>query len=720
MSKLRIISWHAALGVALAALGLAACLQERSYLNDDAYLKNLNVSGGTLSPDFAPDIRSYAVMVPNATPAVVVTATANDLNAQSIAIAQDNGPPMQVGSGFQSNPLAVPVQGTVSVIRVVVTAQDGDATRTYRILLSQAPLPPVTGLTTPRNVPVARSMTLTLPAGEMLPANNASDVPVDTLLRIAFDGPPVLGTSGTINIYRASDDALVDTINLSDSFAIYDGTSSIRKLTTNLTSSKLNIIGGVQTGIDQVRVVNYIPMIIGSNTATIYPHNTRLAYGTQYYVTIDSGVLTGVIHGMPFEGVGANAWTFTTKAAVPADYVVAADNSADFATVQGAIDAVPAGNRAPVTIRISPGVYQEMLFIRNKNNLTLQGTDSVATVIQYENCDGFNPGTGATQAVSSPGPNGRLPDGNLDAGGRALLLVNGADLLRLDSITLKNTHAQNATTLQDGTSLSGALTYVNYNSAITQAETIYFNTSFTSSSPAGRLIAKHSNFVSYQDTIQVKGWSWFYDCFVTGDVDFIWGNANAALFERCEIKSRFRTGSPASVVQSRAYLGYGSTMTPSSYDQSYPGFVFLNCALTKEDGAFTAYLARSPGAATVSSSGTPPVYYYLQYDIVAFINSTMDSHIAPQGWSTPGPNLAGTAVAGWREYGNFTPARLPVNVSNRLSMMSNPASSTGNSSIQLKSEDAAIFFADRALVFGGATNGRLSTTGYPGGWEPQP
>jgi pectin methylesterase-like acyl-CoA thioesterase len=260
---------------------------------------------------------------------------------------------------------------------------------------------------------------------------------------------------------------------------------------------------------------------------------------------------------------------------------------------------------------------------------------------------------------------------------------------------------------------------VNYSSAITQAETIYFNTSFTSSSAAARLIAKHSNFVSYQDTIQVKGWSWFYDCFVTGDVDFIWGNANAALFERCEIKSRFRMN-PASAVQSRAYLGYGSSSTPANYNQSYPGFVFLNCSLTKEDGAFNAYLARSPGAATVSSSGTPPVYYYSQYDIVAFINSTIDSHIAAQGWSTPGPNLAGTAVAGWREFGSFTPGRLPVDVSRRLSQTSIPASTTGNASIQLTSADVATFFADRASILGGATDGTLTTTGYPGGWNPQP
>lgn len=74
--------------------------------------------------------------------------------------------------------------------------------------------------------------------------------------------------------------------------------------------------------------------------------------------------------------------------------------------------------------------------------------------------------------------------------------------------TLKNTHAQGSTTLRDGTPLNASLTYVNYRSAITQAETIYFNTGFNSSNPGARLVAKQSNFVSYQDTIQVKGWSW--------------------------------------------------------------------------------------------------------------------------------------------------------------------------------------------------------------------
>jgi pectin methylesterase-like acyl-CoA thioesterase len=571
------------------------------------------------------------------------------------------------------------------------------------------------GLANERVVPVAPSDTLQVQPGETLPNNDATDVPVDTLLRIGFDNAPALGGGGTIRIYRASDQVVVDTIDLRDPYAIYDG--SVGRLTTHLTSSKLNIIGGLRSGIDEVRVVNYVPVIVNGNTATIYPHNNKLAYGTQYYVMIEDGVLEGAIDGEQFTGVAANEWTFATKATAPTTYNVAEDNSAEFATVQGAIDAVPAGNRSPVTINIAPGVYQELLFIRNKHNVTLRGTDSVETVIQYENCDGFNPGTGASQRVTSPGEGGTLPPGPLSAGGRAVFLMSAADLLTLDSITLKNTHAQGSTTLLDGTLLREGLAFVNYRSAITQAETIYFNTGFSSSTPAARLVAKHSNFVSYQDTIQVKGWSWFYDCFITGDVDFIWGNANAALFERCEIKSRFRRN-PAYIVQSRAYLGFGGTSTPPDYNRSYPGFVFLNSALTKEDGVFTSYLARSPGAPAVH--GNAPTYYYYNYDIVAFINSTMDSHIPALGWFTPGPNVVGNAVTGWREYGSFTPDDMPMDVSNRLSRTSSPPSTTGHDSIQLTSADIDVFFANRALILSGATNGTWTTTGYPGGWNPQP
>lgn len=584
------------------------------------------------------------------------------------------------------------------------------------------------GLVNPRTVPVTASTPLAVTSGATLPANSATGVPVDTVLRIGFDSAPTLGATGTLAIHKVSDDSIVDTINVADPYAIYEGTpdggAAVNGLTTNQTSSKVNVIGGLTTGIDQVRVVNYVPIMISGNTATIFPHNNKLAYATSYYVTVDAGLFTGTLSSTSFPGISSTTgWTFTTKATAPATLDVAADNSADFATVQGAIDAVAAGSSAPLTIGIAPGVYQELLFLRNKKNITFHGTNNgLDAVIQYDNSDGFNFGVGAGQAVVT----GTIPGygaaaGTLAGGGRSVFLMTGANGTVLDGITVKNLHGQSSRvlpTLPTSTTVpagaTSGVTFSDVNTAVTQAETIYFNTSFTSTTPAATLVATHSNFVSYQDTLELKGFSWFYDCFVTGDTDFIWGNPNAALFERSEIKSRVNDNG-ASVVQSRAYLSFGATLTPATFDQSYPGFVFLNSALTKEPGTFTAYLARSPGLA--ATSGAVPLVYYLQYDIVSYIGCSMDTHIAPVGWNVaggnpPGANVSANPVAGWREYRSVTPAGAPVDVSQRL-VNPSPAGTVGNpgGSIQLSDANVATFFPDRATILHGATDGTFTTTG---------
>jgi len=258
-------------------------------------------------------------------------------------------------------------------------------------------------------------------------------------------------------------------------------------------------------------------------------------------------------------------------------------------------------------------------------------------------------------------------------------------------------------------------TFTAYTGALTQAETVYFNTTYNGTT-AGTLVAKHSNFVSFQDTLQLKGFVWMYDCFVTGDTDFIWGNANTALFERCEIKSRANSNA-AAVVQARAYLGSGTATAPADFNTSYGGFVFLNSALTKEAGTFTAYLARSPGATGTSTvSGTTTILYQ-QYDIVSYIGCTMDTHIAPVGWlvtgsNPPGANVPPNPVTGWREYKSLTPSGQPVDVSMRLA---NPApngtTAAPGGSIQLSDANAAAFFPDRATILHGATDGTFTATG---------
>jgi len=481
-------------------------------------------------------------------------------------------------------------------------------------------------------------------AGATLPAQ-AGGANIDASLKLTFDTPPTLGSTGSIRIFRKADDALVDVIRL---------------------SGETDILG--YAGQPVIRKVNTTPVSISGNTATIKPHSNKLAYGTEYYVAIANGVFNGAtLGGVPFAGIGKlGDWSFTTRAAGPAagstSLIVGAGDDADFNTVQAALNYAmkELGANDPLTITVRNGVYNELLYLRGKNNVTLTGESRDGAVIQYANYDTLNTGSGASQATG---------DSATPSGGRAVMLVEAADMLAIDTLTLKNT-----------TLRSGAIS--------AQAETIYFN------SDSGRLLAKNASFYSEQDTLNLKGWSWFYHSLVAGNVDFIWGGSHAALFEESEIRSVGDTANATSggyVLQARV---------PSAADK---GYVFLNSSLTHGPGpgplhgdvpAGATYLARSPGGTAT-------------WDNVAFINTRMDTHVATVGWAgagvngQPAPNpVVPTAASGWREYGSTTLAGAPINLAARVG------------GFQLSASDVAAGFADRAKVFAAFNGGA--------GWNPQP
>ena len=241
-------------------------------------------------------------------------------------------------------------------------------------------------------------------------------------------------------------------------------------------------------------------------------------------------------------------------------------------------------------------------------------------------------------------------------------------MLVVDNLSVKNTTIRSA-------SISG------------QAETVYFNSDT-------RLVARNASFYSEQDTLNLKGWAWFYNTLVAGNVDFIWGSSRAALFEESEIRSvgdSANAGSGGYVLQARV---------PSASDI---GYVFLNSALTHGPGPGplrgdvpngATYLARSPG-------GTA------SWDNIAFINCRMDNHVAPAGWAgqgvngQPAPNpVAPNATSGWREFGSTDLAGNPLDLRARAG------------GFILSESDVAARFATREKVFAGYGNGA--------GWNPQP
>jgi pectin methylesterase-like acyl-CoA thioesterase len=479
--------------------------------------------------------------------------------------------------------------------------------------------------------------------GQLSPAAQAKAVPVDAPLRITFDQPPTLGSAGSVRIFRAADDSLVDVIRTAD---------------------EVDTIG--YPGQPFKRVVRYQPLRIDGASLTIRPHNARLAYGTDYYVTIDPGVLArATLGGQAFAGLGRQAgWRFRTRAAPPTgrSLHVGADSAADFRTVQGALNhamrTLP--RAAPVTIHIANGRYEELLYLRGKDRLTLRGASRDGVLIEAANNDLANPGSGTAQAATSPSA----------TGGRSVLLIEDADLLTLRNLTLRNSSRRADTP-------GGS-----------QAEALYFN------SENGRLIAHDATFLSEQDTIQVKGYSWFYRTLIAGNVDFIWGYNRAALFERSEIRTIGDSANPASggyVVQAR---------TVAAGD---PGFVFLDSRLTHGPGpagndvpAGSTYLARSPGTAST-------------WDNVSYLDCRIDDHVAAAGWAgagvqgqpAPNPAVPGTGTgAGWREAGSMDLAGTPLDLARRVG-----GDLPGTAQARTR-------FGTRARVFQGFNGGR--------GWQIVP
>ncbi|MDR0707643.1 MAG: Ig-like domain-containing protein [Treponema sp.] len=348
------------------------------------------------------------------------------------------------------------------------------------------------------------------------------------------------------------------------------------------------------------------------NKVVIIPHSGALAAGKEYYVAIPNDVIKGALNSQTFTGFSpaSKSWKFTVRPAHTtsgATITVGKSGASDFRTVQAALNAAASGSGA-VAIEIDAGMYRENLDWRSSRPLTIKGKDGEANadvVIAFENCDALNPGTS----------------------GRPLFLINqNAAAVTIQNLTIENTR-------------------VKMNSG-DQAETVYFN------STGGTLIAKNARFVSRQDTLQLKGFCWFFECYIAGDVDFIWGANDLALFESCEINARTDNRNPSNP----AYVLQARTLANKK------GFVFVDCNFTADENRTgTVYMARTNGAGSDSSTDG--------WDSVAIIKSRVDTaKYAGAFWNKDGKTIypsAGAVNCGLREYGNTDSTGAPLNTSER-------------------------------------------------------
>lgn len=263
---------------------------------------------------------------------------------------------------------------------------------------------------------IAMLTALSANAQSLTPENGAKNVCADTHLTLRFDNPVSAGKSGKVRVYErpangsVADEVLVDSLDLSipagptqsreygpecDYTKIpYDYTRS--SVPTNRDTKpgtpsgmaeptppeyQLNIIGGFTDAF------HFHPVIACGNTATIYLHNNILQYGRTYRITVDKSVL----NADGFEGI--SDWSFEVKKDMPTgvELNVKADGTGDLCTLQGALDHIPDFSDTHYYIYVGEGDFEELVYVRNKSNVTIKGAGMDKTKVHYANNEVFNP-----------------------------------------------------------------------------------------------------------------------------------------------------------------------------------------------------------------------------------------------------------------------------------------------------------------------------------------
>ncbi|OMD59610.1 pectinesterase family protein [Paenibacillus odorifer] len=252
-----------------------------------------------------------------------------------------------------------------------------------------------------------------------------------------------------------------------------------------------------------------------------------------------------------------------------------------FSSLQAALDSIPQEHKEEVTIRIKPGIYEEKITVKQGTPpVLLLGEDTNSTIITW------------SDNAHTLGPDGE-PIGTFNSG----TLNVFAEHFTAENLTIRNASGP-------GTG---------------QAVAAFVD--------AGHAVFRRVRLLGDQDTLYTgQGKQYYNECYIEGDVDYIFGAATA-LFERCRLHNK----------RSRGYITAASTPEGAPF-----GYVFLDCEITGGQGVSEVYLGRP----------------WRPYAHVAFIRTVIDSSIIGEGWHNWGqPDREETSR--YEEYGSSGPGANP-------------------------------------------------------------
>jgi pectinesterase len=261
-----------------------------------------------------------------------------------------------------------------------------------------------------------------------------------------------------------------------------------------------------------------------------------------------------------------------------------------FATVGAALQAAPSDGARPFRIGIDIGVWREKLVI-DKPNIHLLGADRQRCVLSFD------------AAAGMPDANGK-PWGTW---GCASIIVRASDF-RAENLSMQNSF--------DYVGSLGSPQFEPIGSNGLQAVALMLDAG------ADRSMLRDVDLIGHQDTLFVDaGRSLFRDCRISGSVDFVFG-AGQALFQHCELVSRFRPDKPR-----QGYVAVPSTLATQPH-----GLLFERCRLLRESGVPDASVVlgrpwRPTRGFADGRYGDPAVL-----GSAVFMHCWMDAHIAAEGW----------------------------------------------------------------------------------------
>ena len=268
----------------------------------------------------------------------------------------------------------------------------------------------------------------------------------------------------------------------------------------------------------------------------------------------------------------------------PDTLVVSRDGTGEFRTIDEAIEVCRAFMDYTKVIYVKKGVYKEKLIIPSwLTNITICGEDRDNTIITWDDH-----------------ANIKMPVGGLDS--EAAVKGKPTGTFRTYTLKVQGSYI----TLKD-------ITIENNAAKLGQAVALH--------TEGDHILVQNCRLLGNQDTVYtgVGGTRVaFYDCYIEGTTDFIFG-PSIAWFQNCEIHSK-----------ANSYITAASTPAGQKY-----GYVFYKCRLTADKDVDKVYLGRPwrPFAATI------------------FMDCELGKHIRPEGWHNWN-NAKNEETARYAEYGN--------------------------------------------------------------------